>query len=154
VSSGRRHTREDSGLRLDRQLRWWHDDEPIEHPNIIRAFERGLRLDDDGRFRLEFGPDWAFVQVEACAFRVLAVDISQGERLSLRLSDLTAEWLDPQTLAEDEDGALTVKVKGGRASARFTRDSQVQLGQFLAPGDGHLVLQVGASAWPTSLAAS
>ena len=36
------HTREQSGIRLDRQLRWWHDDEPVEHPKIIEAFNRGL----------------------------------------------------------------------------------------------------------------
>jgi hypothetical protein len=153
TNGGRKHTREDSGLRLDRQQRWWHDDEPIEHPNIIRAFERGLKVGDDGRFRLEFGDDWALVQVEACAFRVVAVDVSEGDRLSLRLSDLTAEWLDAATLAEDDDGALTVAVKGGRARARFTRDAQVQLAEHLVEDGGKLLLAVGGKRWPTPLEA-
>ena len=50
------HTREDSGIRLDRQFRWWHDGELIEHPNIIEAFNKGVRVGDDGRVTLHFGP--------------------------------------------------------------------------------------------------
>jgi len=152
VSPQRWHTREDSGLRIDRQLKWWHDGEPVEHPKIVAAFERGLRVDDDGRVRVEFGPDWAFVEVEDCAFRVTAVDES-GERLSVRLSDLTAEWLDAETLELDEDGALTVKVKGGKAKARFSRDAQFQLEPYLKADGEKLVLQVGGKRWPTPLAA-
>jgi len=145
------HTREDSGLELDREVRWWHDGEPIEHPNIIEAFNRGVRVRDDGRYVLELGDDWCFIEVEDAAFKVVAVDQSEGERLSVRLSDRTAEWLDPAALAVGDDGVLTVKVKGGRAKARFTRDAQFQLAQHLAPGGEKLVLRVGAAEYPTGL---
>ena len=47
MKTPRWHTREDSGLRIDRQGQWWHDDEKIEHPNIIEAFNRGLRVMED-----------------------------------------------------------------------------------------------------------
>src|SRR5262249_6822997 len=63
ANDGRRHTRENSGIRLDRNGRWWHDGVPIEHPKIIDAFNRGLSPTDGGRFRLDFGNDWCFVQV-------------------------------------------------------------------------------------------
>lgn len=147
------HTREDSGLRVDRHGRWFHDDEPVEHPNIIEAFNRGLRVTDEGRYELHFGNDWCFVQVEACAFTVLAVDVSEGDRLSVRLSDRTAEWLDVPSLALDDEGVLTVQVKGGKARARFSRDAQVQLAERFEAVDGRLAVRVGEKTWPTSLTA-
>lgn len=125
------HTREDSGIRLDRDLRWWHDDEPVEHPNIIEAFNRGLVPTEDGKFKLVFGNDWCFVQVEDAAYAVVALDDMEGGGLSVRLSDRTAEALDPATLELDDQGVVTCKVKRGRARARFSRDAQFALGERL-----------------------
>jgi hypothetical protein len=150
---GRWHTREDSGLRLDRQLRWWHDGERIDHPNIVEAFNRGVRVEDDGRLTLHFGNDWCFIEAEDCAFGVVAVDVSEGDRLSVRLSDRTAEWLDASSLAVDDEGVLTVRVKGGKAKARFSRDAQMQLANFFVERDGRLDLVVNGRRWETPLAA-
>ena len=47
------HTREDSGFVIDRNVDWWHDGERIEHPNIIEAFNRGLRIAEDGQVKLD-----------------------------------------------------------------------------------------------------
>jgi len=145
------HTREDSGLRLDRHLRWFHDGELIDHPNIIEAFNRGVRVTDDGRYQLHFGNDWCFIEVADCAYAVVAVDVSEGHRLSVRLSDRTAEWLDTGSLSLDDEGVVTVKVKGGRAKARFSREAQAQLSDFLVSRDGALELVVEGTRWPTPL---
>ena len=145
---GRLHTREDSGLRLDRLLRWWHDGELVEHPNIIRAFNAGLEPADGGRFILRFGRDWCFVDVEDAAYAVTTVDLTQdGAAFSVRLSDLTAERLDPLTLTL-EDGVLTCRVKQGRAKARFSRDAQYELGQFLEPAGAGVILRAGSLQLP------
>lgn len=138
------HTREASGIRLDREQRWWHDGEPVTHPRIIEAFNVGLKVEPDGRYKLEFGGDWCFVEVEAAAYRALVLDVSEGDRLSVRLSDRTAELLDVGSLALDADGVLTCAVKAGRARARFSRQAQFALGElFERPGDGWAV-RVGA----------
>ncbi len=139
------HTREDSGLRIDRRGRWWHDDEPVEHPNIIEAFNRGLRVMDDGRYQLHFGNDWCFVTVEQCGFMVLSVDEAEGERLSVRLSDRTAEWLDLATLTQDDEGVLVARVKEGKALARFSREAQFQFGERIREVDGQLLVQIGTT---------
>jgi len=126
------HTREDSGLVLDRALNWLHDGERISHPRIIEAFNMGLVPTDDGRFQLRIGDDWAYVTVEGPAYRVNAID-TDAARVYLRLSDRTGEPLDPSTLRLGEDGVLTARVKAGRAEARFSRDAQFALGQLLVP---------------------
>ncbi len=137
------HTRERSGIRLDREGRWWHDDERVEHPRIIEAFNRGLSPTDDGRYRLQFGNDWCFVEVEDAAYRVLAVDEAVDEQISIRLSDRTAEMLDVSTLQLDSDGVLVCQVKGGKAKARFSREAQFSLGTLMEERDGQVVLRVG-----------
>ncbi len=134
------HTREDSGLVLDRELNWIHDGERITHPKIIEAFNQGLAPTDDGRFQLRIGNDWAYVTVEGAAYRVNAID-TDDTRVYLRLSDRTGEALDPSTLRLGEDGVLGVRVKDGRAAARFSRDAQFALGQLLVPeGEGWALL--------------
>ncbi|MFT3706305.1 MAG: DUF1285 domain-containing protein [Archangium sp.] len=145
------HTREDSGLRIDKRGRWFHDDVPIEHPNIIEAFNRGLRVQPDGRVQLHFGNDWCFVVIEACAFTVVAVDEAEGETLSVRLSDRTAELLDFASLTLDDEGVLTVKVKNGLARARFSRDAQFDFANRFESNGAHLGVRVGTRVWPTSL---
>jgi hypothetical protein len=138
------HTREDSGIRLDAALRWWHDDEPIEHPRIIELFNSSLILDEEGRYQLRIGKDWCYVQVEDAAYEVRAVDVTPEERLSVRLSDRTAAALDLDTLTVGADGILTCRVKGSRAKARFSRDAQFQLGELLEQDEsGRLFLRAG-----------
>ena len=126
------HTREDSGLVLDRDLNWIHDGERITHPKIIEAFNQGLVPSEDGRFQLRIGNDWAYVSVEGPAYRVNAID-ADDTRVYLRLSDRTGEALDPVTLRLGPDGVLTARVKSGRAEARFSREAQFALGQLLVP---------------------
>jgi hypothetical protein len=135
------HTREESGIRLDREGRWWHDDELIEHPRIIEAFNAGLVPTDDGRFKLVFGWDWCFVEVEDAAYRVGAVDVGESG-VALRLSDRSVEPLDPSTLSVDSEGVLSCRVKGGRAKARFTRDAQFQIGTQMEERNGTIFLLV------------
>ncbi len=147
------HTREQSGITLDREQRWFHDGEPVEHPNIIEAFNRGLRVTDDGRYKIEFGNDWCFVEVQGAAFKVLVLDVAEGDRLSVRLSDRTAEWLDVASLKLDETGVLTAAVKGGKARARFSREAQYALGELMEHADGAYRLRVGAASWPVPEAA-
>ena len=146
------HTREDSGISLDGELRWFHDGEPVEHPRIVEAFNRGLRVTDDGRFKLEIGNDWCFVKVAGPAFGVTAVDVSE-EGLSVRLTDRTAELLDPATLLVGADGVMTVKVKGGRATARFSRDAQFQLGELAVETEKGPVLRAAGREWALPVSA-
>lgn len=145
------HTREDSGLRIDRRGQWWHDDEKIEHPNIIEAFNQGLKVMDDGRYQLHFGNDWCFVEVEHGGFTIVAVDEAEGERLSVRLSDRTAEWLDLATVQEDDEGVLLAKVKEGKALARFSREAQFQFAERLEEVDGQLSVRVGGRLIPLAV---
>ncbi len=133
------HTREDSGLVLDRQLRWLHDGEFIAHPKIVELFNESLVPTDDGRFQLRIGQDWAYVTVEDAAYKVTGIDATQTQ-VFLRLSDKTGEALDVSTLGLESDGVLIARVKAGRAKARFSRQAQAALGALLQESADGLVL--------------
>ncbi len=143
-SPPRWHTREDSGLLLDRELRWFHDGQPIAHPKIIELFNESLVPTDDGRFQLRVGKDWAYVTVQDAAYRVTGLDVTQTQLL-LRLSDRTGEALDPSTLALDADGVLSARVKGGRAKARFSRPAQAAFGALLEESAEGVALRLPAA---------
>jgi uncharacterized protein len=140
--TGRLHTREDSGIVLDREGRWRHDGEPIEHPRIIEAFNRGLEPTDDGRFILRFGRDWCFVQVEDCAYQAERLAF-EGGTVTAWLSDATEEPLDLPSLCAAADGSLRCRVKRGRAWARFSRHAQFQLGDRAEADAEGFFLRVG-----------
>lgn len=151
------HTREESGLYLDRALRWWHDGVRVEHPKLIAAFERGLRIDDEGRCILSFGWDWCVVELEGPAFRVKALveDPKSPTGLCVELSNGAREPLDPSGLALDDEGALTCEVLAGRATARFDRDAQASFGERLEERGGTLWLRTptGSVGLPPRLSA-
>ena len=149
---GRWHTREDSGLMLDEKLQWWHDGERIDHPKIVEAFNRGLEVQPDGRVKLKFGNDWAFITVKACAFSVVAVDVVEAEKkISIRLSDRTAEWLDVGSLTLDAEGVFTCAVKEAKARARFSREAHFQLASVATDEQGALVFHIGDSTLRSSI---
>lgn len=152
ITRARWHTREDSGLALDRQLRWTHDGLPFEHPRVIELFNTSLQLEDDGRYVVRIGKDWAYVQVEDAAFEVRTVDVTDDGRLSVRLSDRTASLLELDSMARDAEGVLTCRVKQGRAKARFSRDAQFQLGCLLEVEGDDVVLRVGDTKLPLPVA--
>jgi hypothetical protein len=147
------HTREDSGLVLDRDLRWLHDGEPVVHPRIVELFNESLVPTDDGRFQLRVGNDWAYVTVEDAAYRVTGVDAGDFQ-VFLRLSDRTGEALDAATLGLGPDGVLTVRVKAGRAKARFSREAQVALGALLVESPEGVALALRAAQIPVPLPAT
>lgn len=134
---GRRHTREDSGLVLDREGRWFHDGEPVEHPKVVEAFNRGLERDGQGRYVLRVGEDWCFVAVEDAPLQVESLMPSPDE-VVLELSNGRREPLRPETLTL-KDGVLYCVAESG-LTARLSRSAQFALGSLLEERDGGYVL--------------
>jgi hypothetical protein len=122
----------ESSIRLDREGRFFHNDEPVLHSGMARAFASWIgRHPDDGRFILQNGYDWTYFSVEDTPYFIESVR-SLDSGLELELSDGTSEPLEPDGLALDESGQLFSSVKGGRFQARFKRAAQLALGELLS----------------------
>jgi hypothetical protein len=138
-----RKVREQSGLRLDREGRFWHRGDLLEHTRTIAALHRGLHRAEDGRWAVRIGPEWAYVEVEDAGRFVRRME-PQGRGLRAQLA--TGEWVevDPGTLASGADDALYVRTPDGDR-ARLTRAAQLSLADRLRQEGGAFWLEVGGT---------
>ena len=145
--TGRWHTREDSGLVLDEEGRWFHDGAAVEHPKITEAFHRGLERAPDGRYLLRLGPDWCFVEVRGTPLQVVAAAVErEAGRAELTFSNGVVERLRPDTLCV-RGGVLFCAASSGMR-ARFSRSAQVALAECVEDGSPGFALCLGQRTYP------
>lgn len=134
----------ESTIRLDAEGRFWHDAAPVEHAGMARAFASWIaRHPDDGRFILTNGFDWTYFQVDATPFFVVGVSADPAGAPRIALFDGSEEVLDPAALWV-EAGVFHTRVKNGAFVARFTRQAQIALAEWLDEAEnGSPVLKFG-----------
>lgn len=134
----------ESTIRLDREGRFFHEGERVEHPGLEAAMHTWIaRHPDDKRFILTNGYDWTYFTVEDVPFFVRSVRV-EAERVVLRLSDGTEEAWNPEKTRVSGDRIYTA-VKGGAFDARFDRHAQNALGPILEETpDGRLAVKIGS----------
>lgn len=129
-------TSRESTIVLDREGRFRHDGEPIDHPALEQALRSWIaRHPDDGRLILTNGYDWCYFRAEGAPFFVDALRVEPDGSVTLRLFDGTEEPLDPDTLSLGDDDAVYAVVKPARFPARFSRHAQTQLAPILVADD-------------------
>src|SRR4051812_14444233 len=136
--------REQSGLRLDKEGRFWHRGGLVEHARTLAVLHQGVHRAADGRWATRIGKDWAYLEVEDAALWVRRIE---PEGASLRGQLASGDWVevDPATLAAGADDALYARVGGERA--RLTRDAQLSLSDHLREDDDGFLLQIGGRAF-------
>ena len=136
-----RRLREQSGLRLDREGRFWHRGDLLEHARTLAALHRGLHRAEDGRWAVRIGPEWAYVDVEDAGRFVRRIEPRAG---ALHAQLATGEWVDvdPGTLASGAEDALYVRTSDGER-ARLTRAAQLSLADHLREHRGAFFVEIG-----------
>jgi hypothetical protein len=136
--------REQSGLRLDKEGRFWHRGGLVEHARTLAALHRGIHRTTDGRWATRIGKDWAYLEVEDAALWVRRIEPNDR---SLRGQLASGDWvdIDPATIAAGADDALYTRVGGERA--RLTRDAQLSLTDHLREDKDGFLLQLGGRAF-------
>ena len=135
--------REASGLRLDKEGRFFHRGGLIEHERTLSVLHRGIHRAADGRWATRIGSEWGYLDVEDAALFVQ--NVAQDGAL-LRGEMLTGEWEEIAALASGADDALYARVRGERA--RLTRAAQASLLPWLHEQSGHYWLQLGSKRMP------
>ena len=141
----------ETSIRRDDQGRWWYENDPLEHPNLVRAFDRWIDRAEDGRYCLRNDINWAYFTLEGPPFFVRSVRL-EGSGLVLTLSDDRTEQLDPRSLRQGPDGALYCDVRGSMP-ARFDRHAMQQLEPVLQQDDQGVYLAIGTERVRPPLAA-
>lgn len=138
-----------SGLRLDREGRWWHEGQLVEHARLAQALHRWLDRLEDGRHVVRLDErQYAYVEVEDAPYVVRSLSLADDGDVRLLLSDDSEEALDPASLRVRAGNVLYCAVKGGRFEARLSRPAYYTLaGQVEEDGEG-FVLALGGRRWP------
>jgi uncharacterized protein len=133
-------TSRESSIVLDRQGRFWHDGERVDHPALEQALRSWIaRHPDDGRLILTNGYDWCYFRAEDAPLFVSALRVAEDGAATLVLFDGTEEALDPEALSIGDDGVVYARVRGGRFEARFSRHAQTQMEALLVSGEPPVV---------------
>jgi hypothetical protein len=125
-----------SPLRIDKEGRWFYEDEEITHRKTYLLYCRHLTRDDSGRIILRIGREQCPVEVEDTPFVVKTLDFtpSRGgdlESIGLILNDDTRERLDPKTLRIGPGNVPYCQVRGGMFEARFSRGAYQLLMRYV-----------------------
>lgn len=106
-----------SGIRIDREGRFWHEGETVRHEGLRQALFRWLdRLPPpDGRYVLRLDERrFAYLDVEDTPLVATSLRWS-GAEAWLGLNDGDEEPLAPETLTVDDAGVLRCRVRRGHA---------------------------------------
>ena len=138
-----------TGIRLDREGRFWHEGAQVTHPGFQRALLRWLDRLPDGRPILRLDERrYAYVDVDDAHLLVLSARWD-GDRVFLHLNDGAGEELDYSSLEVGEDSALYCRVRGGRLTARITtRAYQVLSRRIEETSAGGFALRAADRLWP------
>jgi hypothetical protein len=137
-----------SGIRLDREGRFWHEGTQVTHERFQQTLLRWLDVLPDGRpiLRLD-ATRYAYVEVDDALLLVLSARW-QGDRALLTLNDDTEEELAYDTLCVDSrDDSLYCLVRGRRLEARITTPAYYVLAERIAPAGKQFVLHAAGRAF-------
>lgn len=143
---------ENPPIRIDREGRFWNEDEEIVHERMLDFLRRHLRP-------VQGGAGWEIyvsererkpVQIEDVPYQVVSCRDVGGppggppERILIRTYDGAEEFLVPETLHYRGNVPYCL-VKDGAAGARFSRQAAQSLSHLMVEQpDGRIVLRLGS----------
>lgn len=141
-----------TGIRLDREGRFWHEGAEVEHEGLRRAFLRWMDRLDDGRPVLRLDENrYVYLDVEDAPLLITAARWD-GDRAFVTINDGVEQELEYDSLRVGDGDALYCTVRGGRLEARVTTPAYYVLAERIEPaGDGfallgHRIKPAGSSA--------
>ena len=138
----------ETGIRIDREGRLWHDGDPIEHQGLRRALLRWLDILPDGRPILRLDDSrYAYVEIDDAFLLVTSARWESG-RVYIHLNDDTEEELDYDTLSIGHDDAMYCRVRGGKLRARVTTKAYYTLAENIHATDDGYVLAAANREYP------
>jgi hypothetical protein len=146
----------DSGIRIDREGRFWHEGQTVQHEGLRQALFRwldrlaagdpGAAPGDVGRYVLRLDARrFAYLDVDDTPLVATSLrwddDRGAGPRAWLGLNDGSEEPLDPDTLSIDGAGVLRCWVRAGKLEARLATSAAATLAQQITTFDDRPALR-------------
>ena len=131
--------REQSGLRLDAEGRFWHRGGLVEHARTLGVLHQGLHRAENGRWATRIGKEWGYVEVDDAALFVRRIE-PDGARLRAQLASGAWVPVEPGSLIAGAGDVLYARTGGERA--RLTRAAQLSLADLLREESGAFFLEL------------
>jgi len=133
-----------TGIRLDREGRFWHEGATVGHEGLHRALLRWLDVLPDGRPILRLDERrYAYVDVDDAFLLGVSVEW-RNDRAFVHLNDGSTEELAYDTLETGPDDALYCLARDGRLRARLTTSAYYSLAEKISSkGDGFVLEAAG-----------
>jgi hypothetical protein len=140
-----------SGIRIDRDGRFWHEGGEIEHPRMLATFRRWLDRLPDQRYVLRLDTD-RYVYVDVDDAPLVASSLRwDGDRAYLMLPDGVEEELAYPTLRYGEKRGAYAEVREGRLDAHLSPQAWSQLAEHVVDTPAGPVLEAHGQRYPISL---
>lgn len=129
-------------IRIDKEGRWYYEENEIINPLVLRSFCQSLEKDGQGRYRIIMNSELCYVEVEDTPFVVSAIRGDPQCGLYLRMNTMETFPLDPGKLSFGEDNVLYATLPDGM-KVRFTRPAYYALALMMEEdNEGNIILTV------------
>ncbi len=137
-----------SGIRVDREGRFWHEGAEVEHAGLRRAFLRWMDRLDDGRAVLRLDENrYVYLDVEDAPLLITAARWD-GDRAYVTVNDGVEQELEYDSLRVGKRDALYCTVRGGRLEARVTTRAYYVLTEHIEQTDAGFALRARDTGYP------
>ena len=127
---------ESSEIKIDKEGIWYYKGAHMFRKDILCVFFEHLQIDECGKYLIELNEERCYLDVEDTVFVVGAVYKTKlpdngRYQIDVLLSDDSCEKLEMSSLYIGKDNVLYCRVKEGKFTARFSRNSYYQLAEFI-----------------------
>jgi uncharacterized protein len=135
-------------IRIDREGRWFYEDQEIINPGVLHTFHAALELCEDGRYRIVLNQEVCYVEVEDTPFIVMALRGDNTSGFALVLNSGTISTLNPATLTIGQDNIMYARLENGMP-VRLLRPAYYSLAMAMEENpNGEIILRVGQRTYP------
>jgi hypothetical protein len=127
---------ESSDIRIDKEGVWYYKGAHMFRKEILSVFFENLKIDEFGKYLIALKEECYYLDVEDTVFVVGSVyktELPDNGRVQIviLLNDDSCEKLKMNSLHIGRDNVLYCRVKEGKFTARFSRNSYYQLAEFI-----------------------
>ena len=113
-------------IRIDKEGKWFYEENEIINPHVLHAFCKSLEKDENGRYRIVIKQEICYVQIEDTPFVVATIRGDKEKGISILLNTCDQHKLDPSTLKIGDQNVLYCCLEDGM-KVRFSRAAYYQL---------------------------
>jgi uncharacterized protein len=135
-------------IRIDKDGKWYYENNEIINPMVLRSFCEALEKDETGRYRIVMESEICYIDVEDTPFVVSAIRGDPQCGIYLRLNNFQVHPLEPDRLCIGKENVLYTILPDGM-KVRFTRPAYYSLALLMEQDEaGGIVLKIKDTIYP------